>query len=116
MTRAARATDASTALSTLVVLTIGLRLMLAGATVAVTVASDSLDRTGVRRLSESVAQAIREIHERSAAPAVAREPRDEPTWDATAQAPALAGTDAPAFRAFDRLTPWSTALPPPAIA
>lgn len=110
MPRPVRASDASAAIGTLVVLAIGLRLMLAGAAAASSACSTSLDRTGVRRFSVSFAQAIREISER--APAAAREPAPEPDWADAPRAvlPVSADLPAPASRVC---AGWTTALPPP---
>lgn len=47
------------------VLAIGLQLMISGVGLAAHACGDSLDRTGIRRLSDSVAQALRDISERT---------------------------------------------------
>src|SRR5690606_20933013 len=95
MTRSARHTEPAGGLSALVVLAIGLQLMLSGASLAAGACGESLERVGIRRLSEQVVQAFREMSERAARRADAR--RAEPEW---ADAPrAVRPVEIPGLRA-----------------
>jgi hypothetical protein len=101
--------EATGSLGTIVVLAIGLQLLLSGASLAAVPSGDPLDRTGVRRLSDSVAQALREISVRTVRLA---NPASEAAWSPDACEP---GT--PEQRAMiDRpmLDAWLLSLPPPA--
>lgn len=112
MTRTASQTDPSGGLNALVVLAIGLQLMLSGATLAAGACGDSLERVGVRRLSEQVVQAIREISDRSSVRTGT--PQAEPDWTEAPRAmwaqPAVLVSDS------RDLPVWIHALPPPAAA
>ncbi|MCC5823483.1 MAG: hypothetical protein LAT64_05690 [Phycisphaerales bacterium] len=112
MARTSRQTDAPTGLSTVVVLAIGLQLMLSGAALASSACGDSLDRTGVRRLSDTVVQAIREISERAVLNA--RTPEAGPAF-AEAGPHHARPTGALAFAPAPRLSAWVLTLPPPAM-
>lgn len=112
MNRPTRASDSAPALGALVVLAIGLRLMLSGATVAASACTDSLERAGVRRFSETVVQALREISERAGVSA--RTPPTEREWT---PAPTRSAATAPVLATgVTPLSPWVTTLPPPATA
>lgn len=112
MPRTSRQTDAPTGLSTVVVLAIGLQLMLSGAALAAGACGDSLDRTGVRRLSDSVVQAIREISERGVLKA--RAPEAGPAF-ADDGPRRVRPTGELAFAPPPRLSAWVLTLPPPAM-
>lgn len=77
MTRSVRQSDAG-GLSPLLVLAIGLQLMLSGAGLAAGACGESLERVGVRRLSEQVVQAFREMSDRAATRTEAN--AAEPDW------------------------------------
>lgn len=109
MNRPSRHPETTAALGALMALAIGLRLVLSGATMAASACTESLDRVGVRRLSESVVQAIREMSERAVASV--ETPPSEPTWAPTpARLAASAGLP---LRADPGLGFWLTSLPPP---
>lgn len=112
MPRTSRQTDAPNGLSTVVVLAIGLQLMLSGAALAAGACGDSLDRTGVRRLSDTVVQAIREISERAVLNA--RTPEAGPAG-AEAGPRCVLPTGVVAFAPTPRLSAWVLTLPPPAM-
>lgn len=109
MNRPSRHPETTAALGALMALAIGLRLVLSGATLAASACTESLDRVGVRRLSESVVQAIREMSERAVASADA--PQTEPTWE-PAPVRLVAGSGL-AARVDPGLGFWLTSLPPP---
>lgn len=104
--------EAPGGLGTIVVLAIGLQLLLSGASLAAVSAGDPLDRTGVRRLSDSVVQALREISVRAVRPACAA---SEPDWTPEETSVTRAET-----RWTDSTPPmlaaWMLSLPPPFIA
>lgn len=112
MPRASRQTDAPTGLSTVVVLAIGLQLMLSGASLASGACGDPLDRTGVRRLSDTVVQAIREISERGVL--TARTPEAGPACDEAAPR-RVRPAGVVAFAPEPRLSAWVLTLPPPSL-
>ena len=112
MTRSVRHADASNGLGTLVVLAIGLQLMLSGAGLAAHACSDSLDRTGIRRLSDSVAQALRDMSERAVRSNAGVE--HSPDWS---DAPSAVRHDADGdLTVRHHVAVWALALPPPAAA
>jgi hypothetical protein len=111
MTRSVRHPDASNGLGTLVVLAIGLQLMLSGAGLAAHACSDSLDRTGIRRLSDSVAQALRDMSERAVRASAGVERAAE--WGDTPRRVSLGADRGPVVRA--RLSPWLLSIPPPSL-
>lgn len=108
MTRSVRQSDAG-GLSPLLVLAIGLQLMLSGAGLAAGACGESLERVGVRRLSEQVVQAFRELSERAAVRT--KSPGVEPDWAETPRV--LAGSGAPCERATVRLSAWVLSTAPP---
>lgn len=112
MTRSARHTEPAGGLSALVVFAIGLQLMLSGASLAAGACGESLERVGIRRLSEQVVQAFREMSERAVVRA--EPPRAEPDWD---EAPrAIHAAVAPGLRAAPKLSAWVLSVAPPAFA
>lgn len=103
--------EASGSLGTIVVLAIGLQLLLSGASLAAVSSGDPLDRTGVRRLSDSVVQALREISVRAVRPA---SPATEAAWSLDAAEPRTPDQRATITRPM--LDAWLLSLPPPANA
>lgn len=111
MTRPIRHPDTPNGLGTLVVLAIGLQLMLSGAGLATHARADGLDRTGIRRLSDSVVQALREISERAVREGSGIE--HAPDW---ADAPARVWYQpADAVVVRPRLSAWVLSVAPPAV-
>ena len=108
MTRSVRQSDAG-GLSPLLVLAIGLQLMLSGASLAAGACGESLERVGVRRLSEQVVQAFREMSERAAVRTGSTE--TEPDWAETPRT--LAGSTGPCERAAVWLSAWVLSTAPP---
>lgn len=103
--------ESAGSLGTIVVLAIGLQLLLSGASLAAVSSGDPLDRTGVRRLSDSVVQALREISVRAVRPA---SPALEPDWSPEVSGLAVEPGPVPVGRPM--LDAWLLSLPPPAIA
>lgn len=95
----------------MLVLAIGLQLMLSGASLAAGACGESLERVGVRRLSEQVVQAFREMSDRAVARSKA--PVLEPDW---ADAPRGASSTAtPGLTVRMALSDWVLSTAPPAI-
>ncbi len=110
MTRSVRQSDAG-GLSPLLVLAIGLQLMLSGASLAAGACGESLERVGVRRLSEQVVQAFREMSDRAVARSKAQ--ALEPDW---AEAPrAVSSTVAWHLTVRPALSAWVLSTAPPAV-
>lgn len=99
-------------LGALVVLALGFQIMLAGAALAGAACADPFERTGVRRLTEQVAQAIREISDRAIAQAST--PRAAPTWDDAPVAERAERT--PGFTVRPALSAWVLSVAPPSRA
>ena len=109
MTRSVRQSDAG-GLSPLLVLAIGLQLMLSGASLAAGACGESLERVGVRRLSEQVVQAFREMSDRAATRTEANSA--EPDWaEADRVAVSTAGA---ALIVRPTLSAWVLSTAPPA--
>jgi hypothetical protein len=109
MTRSVRQSDAG-GLSPLLVLAIGLQLMLSGAGLAAGACGESLERVGVRRLSEQVVQAFREMSDRAATRSDSA--GVEPDW-ADAERVALS-TASPSLVVRPALSAWVLSTAPPA--
>lgn len=100
--------EVSGGLGTIVVLAIGLQLLLSGASLTAVSSGDPLDRTGVRRLSDSVVQALRDISVRAVRPAL------EPDW--TPGVSAVGVEPGSILVARPMLGAWLLSLPPPSMA
>lgn len=103
--------EVSGGLGTIVVLAIGMQLLLSGASLTAVSSGDPLDRTGVRRLSDSVVQALRDISVRAVRPA---SPALEPDW--TPGVSAVGVEPGSILVARPMLGAWLLSLPPPSMA
>jgi hypothetical protein len=108
MTRSVRQSDAG-GLSPLLVLAIGLQLMLSGASLAAGACGESLERVGVRRLSEQVVQAFREMSDRAATRTEAT--AAEPDWADAERVAASTGVVGPVIR--PAVSAWVLSTAPP---